>query len=876
MKWPITLFILSGLALSLAAQPVAPVDGEVFMTNTVLAPGTYYLPDGISIGASGVTLDMNGAILVGSSFNNYGVASIGHDNVIIRNGIIQGYYYGVRVESGTNIQVIGNDLSINWVDPNSQTANPPVLNINVGPNLGDRLNLGGGLFMLNATGAIVASNTMRYGENGMDLYNVASSTINSNNASDNTGWGIHLYASSGNIVSGNVSDRCTRTNLNESAGFLLVYGSDDNQILSNSFQYGGDGLFSGNEGGCPSDNNLIQGNNGSYAGANAFEATFESGNRFIGNIADFSNYGFWLGYSHDGNVISSNSIRANNVSGIEIEHGQHNTIADNDIIGNGGSGIVLRTDGQPHFPINMPCLNLPDPAASGFYTISNNRIYGNFGTAMVLTATSNCLIYNNLFGGPEAGTAISDGANNVWSIAPTPGSNVVGGPMLGGNWWFDYAGIDTNADGLGDTLVPYTNGGQIAAPGDPHPLIGSPDLGNLGNLHGLSDYTWIDLGRNTRSTGDVFDTANGTHFATDGTNLYLLEGYNSPALSLFDPATSRYVSMPPAPEGVDDGGDFQFGGGLYFATVGLSFDPDSGAGNGSELYAYDPATATWSSKAPSQVNGQLVCNEALAFDPVGHNLYATIVNITTAGDPSLLSKLAIYNPASNIWTGATPAAPDSWNAGTEAEYLDGRIYVWRGGFAGGAVNGSDSYLDVYDIASNTWTRTPSLLTSAILQGFRTGGFDVWGISLTGDAKDHLLFVMGAESNHQLYVFDPVTQTWTVGPNAPYDGGWGSSIEYVPATDRLYQIDGRNSGGTPQGTAVLLRFLLSGQLQTPGTILLDWNTGAGRTYQAQYTTNLSQPRWTNLGSAVLATNITAAASDSISQTQQRFYRVLLVP
>jgi len=40
---------------------------------------------------------------------------------------------------------------------------------------------------------------------------------------------------------------------------------------------------------------------------------------------------------------------------------------------------------------------------------------------------------------------------------------------------------------LGDTAVPYNNGGQLAAPGDPHPLIGSPDLGNLTNPKTMLD-----------------------------------------------------------------------------------------------------------------------------------------------------------------------------------------------------------------------------------------------------------------------------------------------------------------------------------------------------------------------------------------------------
>src|SRR6476646_4870926 len=91
------LVALLGTVLTAAAQPVAPGDGQVFTSDTVLVPGTYLLPHGVLIGASGITVDLNGATLVGNSFTNFGVTSIGHDNVIIRNGTIQGYFYGVRI-----------------------------------------------------------------------------------------------------------------------------------------------------------------------------------------------------------------------------------------------------------------------------------------------------------------------------------------------------------------------------------------------------------------------------------------------------------------------------------------------------------------------------------------------------------------------------------------------------------------------------------------------------------------------------------------------------------------------------------------------------------------------------------------------------------
>ena len=62
--------------------------------------------------------------------------------------------------------------------------------------------------------------------------------------------------------------------------------------------------------------------------------------------------------------------------------------------------------------------------------------------------------------------------------------------------------------------------------------------------------------------------------------------------------------------------------------------------------------------------------------------------------------------------------------------------------------------------------------------------------------------MAAESNHQLYVFDAPTGAWGVGPTAPYDGGWGASIEYVSSAAKLYQIDGRNPTEAPEGTSAL--------------------------------------------------------------------------
>ncbi|MCH8188970.1 MAG: cell division protein ZapE, partial [Proteobacteria bacterium] len=484
---------------------------------------------------------------------------------------------------------------------------------------------------------------------------------------------------------------------------LLVNASHRNRIIGNSFRRSGDGFFIGNEHGCPSNDNLVQGNDGSFAGANAFEATFSSGNRFIDNIASGSNYGFWLGYSHTGTVVRGNTIRANNTNGIEIEHGQHNVIEGNEILGNGGKGIVLRPDFVERFPSGQfPCLNLPDQRFSNFYTIKGNVITGNFGIGIELINTTDSVIANNLVAGNLAGTASGSGARNEWFELPFEAENIVGGPWRGGNYWSNYEGEDLGGDGIGDTDLPYTNNGAIALPGDEYPLIGDPDIEDLINPRTLCAWAWLDLGRNRRANGSTFNTANGTHFATDGVDLYLLRASNGTEFFRFDPATNRYQPRAPAPESIWDGGDLEYGAGRFFATVGVAFDRNNGSGKGSKLYAYDPVGNSWTPRAPTMIDGDLVANEALAYDAMNNRFYATMVEVLNGGDDSLKRKLAIYDPVANAWLGVTSAAGDEFGAASEAAYLDGKVYVWRGLLNGGAVNGSDSYLNVYDIAGDTW------------------------------------------------------------------------------------------------------------------------------------------------------------------------------
>ncbi len=82
-------------------------------------------------------------------------------------------------------------------------------------------------------------------------------------------------------------------------------------------------------------------------------------------------------------------------------------------------------------------------------TIVNNLITNN-QKGINSKSSINNLIYNNIFNNT---INAHDEGNNIWSITKTLGTNIIGGPYIGGNFWSDSIGDDVDGDGIGDT--PY-------------------------------------------------------------------------------------------------------------------------------------------------------------------------------------------------------------------------------------------------------------------------------------------------------------------------------------------------------------------------------------------------------------------------------------
>lgn len=367
--------LLSAAGAAEQTPMIEPSDGMVLTRSVRLKPGVYVLPKGIVLGADGVTLDGSGATLIGSG-EGQAVRVAGHKNVTVKNLRAARYRWGIRVEGGENVTV--RDCHIR----ETAEVEPPDevwLNIWAGPDDA----YGAAILMLNVQGGLVAENDVQHQQNGVSLYGCTGVTVEKNNASFQSGWGIHLYSSSRNIVQDNLADWCNRIHKRgerdyypgaDAAGLLMIWNSSHNVIRRNMFRGGGDGVFVAgyhpDHGRQPCNDNLFEGNDGSYSPNNAFEATFSRGNVFRDNRANASNYGFWLGYSWE-NLLEENEVRGNRIAGIAIEHGRRNEIARNQIFRN-ARGIALWSRSDAPF-----AKDFPEARASAWYDIRENVVYAN-------------------------------------------------------------------------------------------------------------------------------------------------------------------------------------------------------------------------------------------------------------------------------------------------------------------------------------------------------------------------------------------------------------------------------------------------------------------------------------------------------------------
>jgi parallel beta-helix repeat protein len=405
------------------SRAATQVQGEVR-----ICPGRYRIADpserGVIIAASsGTSIDLTGVTLesgdsVPERYAGIGIASRGVDGVTVLGGTVRGYRFGVLLEGGHGHRISGGDLSGSRAQRLRSTAQRA--------DSADRLDLtradaieryGGAILLRNTVGASVTGVTAHGGQNGIGLVEARDSYLGDNDVSGNSGWGVHLWRSSHNLIVRNQAGRTRRCPIAGSAcggaAILLREASDSNIITDNDLTASSTGVLLT---GAPpltraSVGNLIIRNDASLALESGFAALFTWGVTFLENRADSAAAGFRL------TRVSTTTIRGNTVigareSGIMVAHGSDNTIESNILL---GARVGIR--------IIAP--DIGAPASRGF-RIDDNVLSG-LERAIVLEGTTGSRIRGNLIDGVGSGLVI-DAAGH--------GTEITGNVFLRATGWF--------------------------------------------------------------------------------------------------------------------------------------------------------------------------------------------------------------------------------------------------------------------------------------------------------------------------------------------------------------------------------------------------------------------------------------------------------
>jgi N-acetylneuraminic acid mutarotase len=244
-----------------------------------------------------------------------------------------------------------------------------------------------------------------------------------------------------------------------------------------------------------------------------------------------------------------------------------------------------------------------------------------------------------------------------------------------------------------------------------------------------------------------------------GASTYYVEAYD-PAGNSWYPKASFNTTPRSTGQGV--------GIGSKFYAIGGCNGSDCRIGVTNRVDMWDATTNSW-----SQVASMNVPRGVFAAAEYDGKIYVA-GGTSACPDCVGLNSIEVYDPAANTWTLKTPMPNARWGLSSGAA-LNGKFYV----VSGTPNNGGTYYnsMDVYDIATDTWSTLPTPFTSA--------GSGV--VALNG----YLYVISGVldyVQNTTMYIYNPVTNAWSTGnpiPQSRYNltaHAIGGAIYVVAAAD----------------------------------------------------------------------------------------------
>jgi CSLREA domain-containing protein len=395
--------------------------GQVLTQSTTLANDLVgCMGEGLIIGAPNIVVDLNGHSITsglllpaGQEGGGYpGIRNGGHTNVVIRNGTVSGFDYGVVLGAGTTHNVVEN-LTL--------TGNTLA-----------------GVYLFDAdngrTGNTIRGNHFNHNvETGLRIESESEKSLIENNTFIGNGMSIYLLASNGHTIQNNEISGVLLNPLLDSDAGIVMENSSRNVLLDNDISDTGDAGVIIHMG---SHNNRVEGGVMTRNGDAGVVIADSDGNQVIGILAhQQSDGGVVLNNAHN-TVVRDSDLRFN-PSGVDASNANNLLVENNDasdalqagfglgsglnmrILNNvanrtGGAGISM--EGAEFDALGNPVggaliegnttnENGQDgiTVADGGHTIKNNTAYNNFGF------------------GIRAGEALEPGA------PPDPAANIDGG-----------------------------------------------------------------------------------------------------------------------------------------------------------------------------------------------------------------------------------------------------------------------------------------------------------------------------------------------------------------------------------------------------------------------------------------------------------------
>jgi len=361
--------------------------------RVVIPPGTVIKDtDGngvIQIGAPNIEIEFTeGSVLRGSpadarpdEYKGYGIRLNGQKGVTIRGARVSGFWCGLWATKADGLIIDGIDASDNRraylkSTPTAEDGGDWLFGHNNEQHEW-LTQYSAAVYIEQSADVTVRNSRVWHGQNALCLDRIAGSRIYDNDFSFNSGWGIALWRCTRDVISRNAFDFCVRgyshgvyNRGQDSAGIFVFEQNNENVFVENSVTHGGDGFFGfagrealGEIGKHPvawykrrgNADNLVIGNDFSYASAHGIENTFSFGNKYLKNrIVGNAICGIWAGYSRE-TLIAGNDFAGNGEmgyglerGGVNIDHGGDNGIVHNSFAKN-KCGVHLWGGANPEF-----------------------------------------------------------------------------------------------------------------------------------------------------------------------------------------------------------------------------------------------------------------------------------------------------------------------------------------------------------------------------------------------------------------------------------------------------------------------------------------------------------------------------------------------